>query len=147
MKHFAAALAAMAVTAFTAVSCDLETSDNGDFDGMWHLRSVDTLATGAACDMSDESIYWLVQADLLILDDKSGANEDIIMRFDLTDDSLRVYSPYIFDREEGDREIESLDQLRPYGVSSDDETFSVTRLTGSKMILESDSLLLNFKKM
>ncbi len=27
-------------------SCTLETSDNGDFDGFWHLERVDTLATG-----------------------------------------------------------------------------------------------------
>ncbi|MDY2692200.1 MAG: lipocalin-like domain-containing protein, partial [Prevotella sp.] len=26
-------------------SCDMETSDNGDFDGYWQLASVDTLAT------------------------------------------------------------------------------------------------------
>ena len=26
--------------------CDIETSDNGDLDGMWRLESVDTLASG-----------------------------------------------------------------------------------------------------
>lgn len=28
-------------------SCEVDSSDNGDLDGFWHLESVDTLATGA----------------------------------------------------------------------------------------------------
>ena len=32
-------------------SCTLETSDNGDFDGFWHLERVDTLATGNYLDL------------------------------------------------------------------------------------------------
>lgn len=28
-------------------ACDIHTSDNGDLDGYWQLRSVDTLSTGA----------------------------------------------------------------------------------------------------
>lgn len=136
-----------AVVSFS--SCELETSGNGDLDGMWHLRRVDTLATTAAsasCDMSDESIYWLVEADLIVLDDKSDANEDIIMLFELTDDSLRLYSPYIYDREDGDREIESVEQLKPYGVSATDVTFGINSLSGGKMVLESTELRLTFKK-
>lgn len=27
-------------------SCTIEASDNGDFDGFWHLERVDTLTTG-----------------------------------------------------------------------------------------------------
>lgn len=127
-------------------SCEIETSSNGDFDGMWHLRRIDTLATNTACDMSNESIYWLVEADLIVLDDKSGNNEDIIMLFELTGDSLHLYSPYIYDRESGDREIEGIEQLQPYGVNAIDETFGISSLSSGKMVLESTELRLTFKK-
>lgn len=141
-------LFALAVVALLS-SCEIETSGNGDLDGMWHLRSIDTLgsaAVTATCDMSNESIYWLVEADLIVLDDKSDANEDIIMLFELTNDSLRLYSPYVYDRESGDREIESTEQLKPYGLSATDETFAINSLTSSKMVLESAALRLTFKK-
>ena len=29
-------------------ACDIHTSDNGDLDGYWQLRSVDTLSTGCS---------------------------------------------------------------------------------------------------
>lgn len=141
----AALLFAIAVVVLLS-SCEIETSGNGDFDGMWHLRRIDTLATNTACDMSNESIYWLVEADLIVLDDKSGNNEDIIMLFKLTGDSLRLYSPYIYDRESGDREIEGVEQLQPYGVNAIDETFGIGSLSSGKMILESTKLRLTFKK-
>ena len=43
-----AAIAAILTTALTLASCELETSDNGKFDGFWHLERVDTLATGGS---------------------------------------------------------------------------------------------------
>lgn len=39
-------------------SCTIETSDNGDFDGFWHLERVDTLATGNYLDLSRERVFW-----------------------------------------------------------------------------------------
>ena len=38
-------------------SCDLETSDNGDFDGYWHLVGVDTLANAKHKDLSQQRIF------------------------------------------------------------------------------------------
>ena len=38
-----------AVLVFTLSSCEIETSQNGDLDGFWHLEQVDTLATGGTC--------------------------------------------------------------------------------------------------
>lgn len=146
MKNITAALCVAMVAAGFVCSCDTETSGNGDLDGLWHLRSVDTLSTGGYNDLSNEKIYWAVQGDLLILDDKSDYYESIVMYFDHSNDSLRVYSPYINNRTGGDPEIESVDQLRPYGVNSTDESFFIEKLSGSHMILSTDSLQLNFKK-
>jgi hypothetical protein len=38
----------LAVMMLTLSSCEVETSQNGDLDGFWHLEQVDTLATGGA---------------------------------------------------------------------------------------------------
>lgn len=46
-------------------SCTIETSDNGDFDGFWHLERVDTLATGNYLDLSKERVFWGVQHKLI----------------------------------------------------------------------------------
>lgn len=46
-------------------SCTLETSDNGDLDGFWHLERVDTLATGNYLDLSRERVFWGVQHKLI----------------------------------------------------------------------------------
>ena len=146
IKNIYASACIAVVCLAVCYACDLETSGNGDLDGMWHLRSVDTLYTGGYTDLSGEKLYWEVQGDLLILDDKSDYYESIVMYFDHSDDTLRLYSPYIYKRTEGDPEIESVDQLRPYGVNSTDESFFIEKLSGSRMILSTDSLQLNFKK-
>ena len=44
-KHLILMLVGMLVLCFQS-ACTLETSDNGDLDGYWHLEQVDTLATG-----------------------------------------------------------------------------------------------------
>ncbi len=43
------------------VACDIETSGNGDLDGFWQLRQVDTLATEGTTDMRQSMIYWAVK--------------------------------------------------------------------------------------
>ena len=63
------------------VACELETSDNGDLDGFWHLVRIDTLATQGTCDMKQERIFWSFQKDLLKVDDKTGGNSSILLRF------------------------------------------------------------------
>ena len=55
-------------------SCELETSNNGDLDGMWHLVRVDTLSTSGVKYMEDDKIYWLFQFKLLQLEDKSDSS-------------------------------------------------------------------------
>ena len=60
-----------AVLVFTLSSCEIETSQNGDLDGFWHLEQVDTLATGGTCSFADKRIFWgcqryIVQVNLLV---------------------------------------------------------------------------------
>ena len=71
-------------------SCELETSNNGDLDGMWHLVRVDTLSTSGVKYMEDDKIYWLFQFKLLQLEDKSGTKVSLLMRFEHKDNILRL---------------------------------------------------------
>lgn len=136
------------VIALTAVSCDIETSGNGKLDGMWHLRSVDTLATAGTYDMTGERIYWSFQHDLMVADDKTGANLSLLFRFKHAEGRLLLSTPYIYNREEGDEPMteEHLPMLYPYGIHSIDEAYDVIKLSDSKMILQSETLRLSFKK-
>ncbi len=128
-----------------------ETSHNGKLDGMWHLVSVDTLSldtlsTSRTQDLSGDMIYWSFEFKLLELDDKSGKYPNVLFRFDKVDRTLRLYEPYLYNRESGDVPITEINYLLPFGVESTDVTYNIEVLTSSRMILVSPTLRLNFKK-
>lgn len=140
MLFFVAAVAAVC-------SCELETSGNGKLDGMWKLVSVDTLSASGRRDMSGERIFWSFQNKLLQLDDKSGDRESVLFRFENNGGSLRLYDPYIYDRDNGDAPVTDAGALAPFGISALEENYTVESLSGSKMVLRSESLRLGFRKM
>ena len=39
-------------------ACDIESTDNGNLDGFWHLEQVDTLATGGSLNLKEQKIFW-----------------------------------------------------------------------------------------
>ena len=75
-------------------SCTIETSDNGDFDGFWHLERVDTLATGNYLDLSKERVFWGVQHKLISCASITATNmysfRGYYFRFEQTGDSLII---------------------------------------------------------
>ena len=89
-------------------SCTLETSSAGDFDGMWRLTRVDTLATGGVLDLSKEKIFWSFQFKLMEADDKSGNHRSILMRYNSGGGKLVLNAPYAYNREEGDEQLSTL---------------------------------------
>lgn len=127
-------------------SCELETSGAGDYDGMWHLTRVDTLATGGVLDLSKEKIFWSFQFNLMQADDKSGMRQSILMRYNDADGKLVLGQPYAYDRENGDAPLTETTLLKPYGINNVEETFQVLKVSGGKMRLQSDMLILTFKK-
>ena len=64
------------VTLFSLSACEIETHDNGKLDGFWHLEKVDTIATGGVCDMSQQKVFWSVQAMIIEVSDRSNLNND-----------------------------------------------------------------------
>lgn len=134
------------MAAVLLVSCEIQTSSNGNLDGFWQLRSLDTLATGCSTDMRGSGIYWAVQKRLLEVQDKKGMNACVFFRFSHTGDSLLLYEPYIDDRMSSDTKVEDVELLRPFGVNSLDEGFHVEMLDGGSMVLRSDKVRLWFRK-
>lgn len=138
-------MAALLLMLFNA--CDgFQVSDNGNLDGMWHLVEVDSLDNNVSADFTYSGIYWSVQSDLLALDDKLFRYESCLMRFSCKDSRLRLFDPYLNNRDEGDITISDVAKLSPFGINALDEAFAVETLTRKKMVLKSQSLRLTFKK-
>lgn len=142
----------MATIAVASLSgCDIETSDNGDLDGFWHLERIDTLATGGVKDMSNEVVFWSVQAKLMHTQG-SAAQGSFYFRFNQTADSLVVSSPYAdhWHQDNGDNggdiPVTDPSAFSEYGINSLEEHFAKESMSGSRMILKSDMLRLYFKK-
>lgn len=128
-------------------ACDLETSGNGKLDGFWHLESVDTLS-GGFNDLSQKRIFWAFQKDLLELSDKDYVLSHCLMRFNRDGGALKLSDPYLYDREsgEGDHPLMDAAVLNPYGINAIETTFTVEKLSSSKMVLNDGTLRLYFTK-
>lgn len=138
---------------FSLVSCDIETSDNGDFDGYWHLERVDTLANGSSADFSEKRVFWGVQYKLIsVRDIDRDGGHGYYMRFSQTADSIVMHTPYKDNWHQdngddgGDHPIYDNSLLAPYGINAIEEHFFKERLSGGRMVLRSRMLRLHFRK-
>ena len=134
-------------------SCEIETSDNGDFDGFWHLERVDTLASGGTCDLSKKRVFWGVQYKLIsVYDTDKEGTFGYSLRFTQTRVKIVTKSPYKNNWHQdkgdngGDHPIDDPTLLAPYGINNLEEEFVKEKLNGSKMILRSKTLRLKFKR-
>ena len=135
------------LTTMTLASCDIETSSAaGDFNGMWHLTRVDTIATGGVLNLKNEKLFWAFQNKLMQADDKNEKLAKILMRFNQTNTQLTLHTPYVYDRENGDVPLSDPTLLAPYGINKLEEKFDVVTLKGGKMVLQSEKLKLTLKK-
>lgn len=135
------------VALFSLSACEIETHDNDKLDGFWHLERIDTIATGGVCDKSKDLVFWSVQSMFVEVSERSKVdNNKYIFSFSHSNGKLSLFDARLSDRRKGDPEVEDPAVLQPYGVSKLNETFEVTQLTGSKMQLKSETLLLVFRK-
>lgn len=137
----------MALTVSVMASCDLETSDNGNLDGFWHMVRVDTLSTGGTCGMPDRRVFWSVQKNIINVADYDKTPRGYIFHFENTGSSLRLYDAYTDNRAEGDIKVEDPSELSPFGINALEETFQIESLGRSHMTLTTNRLRLSFKKM
>lgn len=139
--------AVLACISAMLAGCTLETSGNGKLDGFWHLTAVDTIATGGKCDLSHRLLFWGVQAKFVNMSDRDNKAFDFMFRFEHSDNMLRVYEPFINDRESGDTPVNDAEMLAPFGVSAMEQIFKIETLTSKKMTLSTEHLRLYFTKM
>lgn len=146
MKKLVYILFAMIVLA----ACDFEVSDNGDLDGFWQLRQLDTLATGAVADMRPSGITWGVQHKLLEIRKNDDIYQCILFRFEKGESTLRIYRPVInlndVDKSLPDSLVTDVKTLEPLGIQQLDETLQIEQFSADEMVLRNDKLRFHLRK-
>ncbi|MDD7258189.1 MAG: lipocalin-like domain-containing protein [Prevotellaceae bacterium] len=125
------------------VSCELETSRNGDIEGAWLLTKIDTLKTSGTQDMRSRSILWSVQYNLLSIREEST---EFLFHFKYENDTITLLDAYNAYHEEWDRVVEDPSILAPFGVHELNERFKVANIHSDKMILETKDYRLKFQR-
>ena len=129
----------------TFSSCELETSDNGDLDGFWHLEGIDSLATSVHQNVSEQKLFWAFQMDLLQL---RGSEQEFYLRFNHEGNCLDLFNPHLRDREKDDPVLTDKDMylILPYGINATEERFQVLKLNSREMVLQNAILKLSFRR-
>jgi hypothetical protein len=131
------------------VSCELETSGNGDLDGYWQMSQVDTLATEGSTDTRESFIYWGVQGNLLQIrysENDVYLGEGLLFRFEDNDSILTLSSPFVHHLYETDEPIDDVEILKPFGIYRLVEKFAIKELDDNNMVLTNDVLRLHFRR-
>lgn len=129
--------------------CHIETSDNGDLDGYWHLVRVDTLVTGRSSDLSEARVFWGIQMRLIeaVDHDHDTGHYGYLFNFERQGQSLRLYNGHKHERADGDLPVEDAETLAPLGINSLDDLFTIEQLSDDAMVLRDDRLRLWLEKM
>ena len=144
MKKIVFAFLALTMV-FVQSSCELERSDNGDFDGLWQLASVDTLETDGHKDMRESNISWCIQGSLLQLM-YIHTGYSFFCSFNQADGVLIVDNLHKWSKDEGDPLVTDVADVQRFGVNALTEHFQIKTINSSTMVLESPLLRLNFRK-
>jgi hypothetical protein len=131
------------------VSCELETSGNGDLDGYWQMSQVDTLATGGKADTRESFIFWGVQGKLLQIrfsENNVYLGEGLLFRFENKNSMLTLSSPFVHHLYETDEPIDDVEILKPFGIYRLEEKFVIEELDDKNMVLTNDLLRLHFRR-
>ena len=137
------------VLGLMVVSCELETSGNGDLDGYWQMSQVDTLATGGIADTHESYIFWGIQGKLLQIrytENNVYLGEGLLFRFENNNSILTLSSPYVHHLYETDEPIEDVEILKPFGIYRLEEKFAIEQLDDKCMVLTNDVVRLHFRR-
>lgn len=110
------------------VSCQKQ-DHNGDLGGFWKLLQIEELENDTIIDKRNEDRFWSIQ--LAMITTKNGGKG----RFQHIDDSLFIQM-----------------KLLPYSpkdvgmYTPEDEHFAVNELDRNRMVLQSDQVILTFRK-
>ncbi len=138
----------LAILLFLSVSltcCKLDTSHNGKLDGYWKLCTIDDLTLGEVTDLTEKSIFWAVEKDLLVARDNDESPE-YVFRFSQSDSELTLRDGQRYNKKSGNETVSDISVLYKYGIYSQPITYRIDELSRSKMMLSTDDIRLNFKK-
>ena len=127
-------------------SCEIDRFNDGYFGSNWQLRSIDTLATGGICDMSNSYIYWAIENHILQVRDIDNGNLKIFFQYEKHGDSLTIYSPLLEINKDERIEIQNDSLLTPLGIRSPLTTYFIEHLGHKYLTLRDDSLRLHFQE-
>ena len=135
------------VVLFFLSSCNMETSNNGDLDGLWQMLTIENLQTGEVKDGRDvgTGLNWAFQGRLLMM----RGSEEFVWRFDHSGETLKLYTPYYsgrFKEVHDDTPVTDATPLNVYGVYRLEEYFKILQLESDNMRLESPNVRLTFRK-
>ncbi|WP_027455829.1 lipocalin-like domain-containing protein [Xylanibacter brevis] len=134
-------------TLLLLTACDWETSDNGNLDGFWQMTDVDTLATGGHENVKEQALTWSFQGRILEVRQATHKGTPIyIFKFSHEGDVLKTFNPYLNNRDMEDPLVEDVKDIEPFGFSALSQQFQVLKLTSSRLILQSPTLRLTFRK-
>lgn len=142
----------MAFVAVCLASCSLEADNvdgDGDFEGFWHLESIETLAADSTSsattqDLSHQRFFWSFQHKLLQLKDFDGPNKTYLCRFEIAGGKFTVTQAY-YSSNGDDVPIENDSVLAAYGIPGLNKQFDYS-IDGGKMTLTSGNTRLRLKK-
>lgn len=142
----------MAVIAICISACSLEADNvdgDGDFEGFWHLESIETLSTDSAStspvqDLSHQRLFWAFQHKLLQLKDYDEPNRTYLCRFDISNGHFTVTNAY-YSSNGDDHAVENDSVLVPYGIPGLNKQFDYS-IDGGNMTLTCGNTRLRLKK-
>ena len=125
-------------------ACEIEHSENGQLDGMWHLVQADTLATGGKAMMGEGSVFWQVQGKLL------SARKDpynyFLFHFNYQDGVLELKDGFKAADGVDERKLEADEEIEGVGICTPTDRFNVSHIGKNDMVLESKRLRLAFRR-
>lgn len=126
--------------------CELEKTPHGDLYGYWHMEAVDTVSGGTA-DLSGQRLFWAIQNKVVECNDRDNRHIPIVMHFERSGDSLLMDRVFVNDRPNGDPEVDDVSLIACYGLRSLAPHLHIDHLSGDKMTLSAEGLILRFRKL
>ena len=66
------------------ISCDIETSDNGNLDGFWQLTQIDSVAINKSVSMKESQIFWAFQTDVMEVRNLKAGDTKVLRRLEIS---------------------------------------------------------------
>ncbi len=130
----------LSCSSLSFIACG-DVPDNGDLDGMWHLRTVESLSDNQVKDVKEERVYYSIQQRLIVL--RRAGYTPYIGRFTHTGDSLLLHDFVVYQREDS---IATAIALTPFYLDGIISRYAVQELDNDEMTLRSSVYELTFKK-